>query len=223
MTIYRGRVAILWRVLMAFFCISFLTNAQDRQRPFIWVEQGNRSKILEKIDSNSWAKDYYIDFKARTDKEVSTYNTSQQDFLRKIPLDWEGDREEGNFPTFQTITDFGNSRGRSVILEYLQIGIDCGVLYFLTQDEAYAQVATDILYTFVMGLDRLEPSQNVSNGGWIYPKDHLREAREIGAQLPIIYDFIAPYLKTGGQAYDVVSESQVPFPIESAQQVFLTY
>lgn len=210
--------------VVPFFVILLVCSfaaAQKRQRPFIWVQQSDRDQILQKIERQPWAKAFYDDDIARLEKDLRPYEASREDFLKVIPLDW-GNRTRENFPTFARITDFGNSVARDAILKYVQIGIDCGVLYYLTEDERYAQIGTDILYTFIMGLSDLQPSEDRSNGGWLY-SDHLREAREVGAQLPIIYDFIAPFIREGGKPYDVPDKKVVPFPREKAQQVFRTY
>lgn len=105
----------------------------------------------------------------------------------------------------------------------MQIGIDCGVLYFLTEDEAYGQCALDILHAYIEGLLQIKPSEETGNGGWLYADDHLREARIIGAQLPIIYDFIATYLAKHKKPYDIGKKDSVAFSLENAQKVFLTY
>ncbi|MEL7161788.1 MAG: hypothetical protein AAFN92_13590, partial [Bacteroidota bacterium] len=100
---------------------------------------------------------------------------------------------------------------------------DCGVAYFLTEDERYAQLAADVLHTFIRGIQSIEPAWDTHNGGWLYRQDHLREAREIGAQIPIIYDFVHTYLGTGAEVYDLAARSRVPFSFPAAQEVFRTY
>jgi len=57
----------------------------------------------------------------------------------------------------------------------------------------------------------------------LYPNDHLREAREIGAQVPIIYDFVYSYLKANNKVYDVSKKGMVDFNFAHAQKLFKTY
>ena len=199
-------------------------GAQTVERPTIWTTPDQRSEILQKIESQAWAKTFYSSFKARLHDEFSSYKQDPKLFLKGIPLDWESSKN--SWPSFETVEDVTNNKDsnyRKALMTYLQIAIDCGVIYFLEEDEQYAQCASDILYTTIKGLEHLETSNQKSNGGWIYPKDHLREAREIGSQIPIIYDFIAPFLRRNGKAYDVVAKKEVTFPIDLAQQVFKTY
>jgi hypothetical protein len=107
--------------------------------------------------------------------------------------------------------------------DYLQMAIDCGVMYYLSQEPKYAQCTLDILHTAVSGLVQLKPSDWEGRGGWLCPDDLLRETRKIGEKYPIAYDFVAPFVEAGGQAYDVGRKTKVPFPVEKAQKVFRTY
>jgi len=129
-------------------------------------------------------------FKNRLDYDIVLYKKSPKEFLEKLPFDWSK-QEQGNTPPFKI---FENDSERYTLKKYLQIGIDCGVLYYLTEEEIYAQCALDILHAFNESITQLKPSAKKGNGGWICPNDHLREARIFGAQVPIIYDFIAPYV-----------------------------
>lgn len=198
--------------------------AQNNQRPFIWVKAEDKAKILKKIENQAWAKAFYKEFKERLDKDIVSYRKDPNDFLMKIPFDWSK-QKTGVTPPLKTFADSNgaNNTDRSLQSKYLQIGVDCGVMYFLTEDESYAQCALDILNAYVQGLLQLKPSEEKGNGGWIYPDDHLREARIIGAQIPIIYDFVATYAEKHKLAYDIGKKEYSNFSNENAQKVFLTY
>ncbi|UMB54087.1 heparinase II/III-family protein [Lutibacter sp. A64] len=198
--------------------------AQNKERPFIWVQEKDSNEILRKIENEFWAQDFYKEFKERLDNNIVLYKKSPNEFLKKIPFEWSK-QIKGKTPplkTFNNSTD-ANNLDRYNQYKYLQIGVDCGVLYFLTKDETYAQCAVAILHAFIEGLLQIEPSKNKGNGGWLYPTDHLREARVIGAQIPIIYDFITPYIKKNNKTYDIGKNGFTNFSIENAQKVFLTY
>jgi len=198
--------------------------SQNLQRPFIWVKQEEKAQILNKINAQAWANSFYKEFKQRLDGDILDYKKSPEYFLKQIPFDWSK-QKTGTTPPLLCFEDSKDDTGseRSLQNRYLQIGIDCGVMYFLTEDESYAQCAVDILHAFVEGLVQITPSTEKGNGGWIYPTDHLREARIIGAQLPIIYDFTANYIEKQKLAYDLGQKKPVAFSVANAQKVFLTY
>lgn len=218
MMFYNSRV--LW-VSCLFLSLSVYSGGQNMKRPLIWVSEGQRIGVLNKIENEDWAKEFYLAFKGRLDNELLVYHENRDNFLKVIPLEWPDKTEV--WPTFQPITEFNSNENRLSIIRYLQLAVDCTVIYYLTNEEQYAQCAADILYVFLRGLENLEPSNELANGGWIYPNDHLREAREIGSQLPIIYDFIDPFIKSGGRPYDPIIKNSVEFPFELGQNVFRTY
>ncbi|SNR70821.1 Heparinase II/III-like protein [Lutibacter agarilyticus] len=198
--------------------------AQKIERPFIWVEHKDRVEILAKIENEAWAKQFYNNFKQRLDTDIILYKQSPKEFIAKLPFDWSKQEVEKTPPlkTYNNFTE-SNSSDRFILNKYLQIGVDCSVLYFLTEDENYAQCAAAILHAFVEGVLQLTPSKELGNGGWIYPTDYLREARVFGAQVPIIYDFIALYLEKNNKVYDIGKNDFTKFSEENAQKVFLTY
>ncbi|WP_418262487.1 heparinase II/III domain-containing protein [Flavobacterium faecale] len=203
---------------------SVVGISQSQQRPFIWVKQEDKASILNKMETQAWAKSFYKEFKQRVDGDILLYKKSPEDFLNKIPFDWSK-QKTGTTPPLKTFkdSDESNASDRSLQNKFLQIGVDCGVMYFLTDNETYAQCALDILNAYVQGLMPLKPSDEKGNGGWIYSDDHLREARIIGAQLPIIYDFVVTYAEKHKLAYDLGKKEYAAFSNENAQKVFLTY
>ncbi|MEZ4905275.1 MAG: heparinase II/III family protein [Spirosomataceae bacterium] len=194
-------------------------------RPMIWVKPSDKPAILEKIAQNQWAKDYYEAFKNRVGEELKNHQANPKDYLSKMPLDWSKKQDEQVPPVIQ-LKGFGgvNAEKREALIRYLQTAVDCGVLYYLTDDEKYAQISADILYTMIEGLVQVQPNDKGHNGGgYLYPDDHLREAREIGAQLPIIYDFVASFLSKGGLVFNVATQQKTTFSVQRAEKVFKTY
>jgi hypothetical protein len=97
-------------------------------------------------------------------------------------------------------------------------------MFYLTDQDHYAECAADILLTFVNALPQIEPNREyATNGGWLYQGDHLREVRIVSAQIPIIYDFVQPWLREGGTAYDIASGELRGFDFEAMQEIFRTY
>ncbi len=206
-----------------------------KERPFILVDKQDRDIILKKIETQAWAKDIYTDFIADVDRELKLHQQNPEKFLKQLPFDWYQAKpgltppfhltyhmENGVHKNLDNATD--NEMINARLLEkHLQFGMDCGMAYYLTQDIKYAQCATDILHSFVQGVLQSKVSDWRSRGGWLFPDDGFREVREIGSKVPLIYDFVAEFVKNGGRAYDLGKKTMVKFSISYAQQVFRTY
>lgn len=197
--------------------------AQSVERPMIWVKPADKKVILAKIERQAWAKTWFEAFKQRVEADVKSHQADVKGYLSKMPLDWSV--KDGNVPPMQTFKAGGgpNAEKRQALMHYLQTGIDCGILYFLTDDAQYAQLGADVLNTIVEALQTIKPAQERSNSGYIYTDDHLREAREIGAQIPILYDFIYPFFEKGGLAYHIGKAEKTTFSIPNAEKVFKNY
>jgi hypothetical protein len=198
--------------------------AQTVERPLIWVKPSDRQAILDKINTQRWAAEYYRAFEKRVDDDLKLHQQDAGKYLAKMPLDWSKGKEK--IPPLTRITGFNGALGsaRQDVLHYLQTGVDCAVLYYLTHEERYAQLSLDVLHTFIEGLVQLQPNPRGHNGGgYLYPEDHLREAREIGAAVPILYDFVYTFIQQGGMPYDVAQKKKVSFSHTHAETVFRTY
>ncbi|WP_152561541.1 hypothetical protein [Alteromonas sp. LTR] len=144
--------------------------------------------------------------------------------LEQLPLVWKNGKSQSPTLPLQKIKGGATDVERRSVVKSLQDGVDCGVLYYLTQEEKYAKCGADILFTFIEALKQLEVRKDGGmNSGWMFPTNHLYEARVIGAQIPIIYDFVYSYLKQGGKVYDLGSSGLVDFNFDDAQETFKTY
>ena len=222
---------------------SVTAGSNQLQRPFIWVRNSDREKILNKIDNNPWAKELFHSLKQRADEGTAATLNERRERLTALPLQWpDGKNAAPTLPTYiksqGNQTDeklrWGHPRAEQMkTLKGVQDGVDCGVMFYLTEQEQYAQCAADMLSLFVNSLVKTEIGQltgnklagdkKIFNSGWMYQDNHLLEARVLGAQLPIIYDFVYNWLKQGGKVYDVASGELIDFNFEAAQQVFKTY
>ncbi|MFS4482780.1 heparinase II/III family protein [Hyunsoonleella sp. 2307UL5-6] len=224
-------------ILIALLVNSFYgkTFSQELERPFILVKSSERNHILEKIDKQPWAKDIYENLKLKTDIQVKQFYKNPTDYIKKLPFNWSA-KSTSHFPPFFKTRHVANGvqenldnatdeewKPAELLIEHLQVALDCSELYFLTQDEKYAYVASTILYSFLKSVQQSEVSDWHGRGGWLFPFDGFREVRVIGYKLPLIYDFIHSYLKKEGKAFDIIKNENVNFPFEEAQKVFKTY
>jgi len=201
--------------------------ATESQRPFIWVAAADRPAILKKIEEQPWAASLYAELRVRADAAAPTAMAERREKLEALPLVWSDD--ENVTPTlivFPREDPFADGRDvqATAITKILQDGIDCGVLFYLTGEDHYAECAADILFTFANALPQIEANEDyTTNGGWLYQGDHLREVRIVSAQLPIIYDFVQPWLISGGEVFDLASGELRTFDFGVMQEIFRTY
>ena len=186
-------------------------------RPFIWVREQEKQAILDKIDQQPWAESVYNAMVARAASPLSSHQADRDAFIRQLPVLWLSSPAK-----FKTIPAYSESEVRFPTTAKFDNAIDCAVLYYLTGNEAYASCAADILHNAIRALLPVAPSTNVNNGGWLFQSDILKEARVIGNQLPVVYDFLFSYLQTH-QVYDVQTAGMVAFNFTDAQNVFRTY
>ncbi|WP_157447301.1 heparinase II/III domain-containing protein [Catenovulum agarivorans] len=214
---------ILGTLLFSLSFSSFSSFSQV-ERPSIWVKPSERLQILNKINTQPWAHELFVELQLRVDSlavdDIAQRNTN----LRVLPLQWSVDKSiPPSLPLFQ-VKGGGSRAELQQVIKTLQDGVDCGVLYYLTQQTRYAQCGADILHTYINALLQhpLSTEKNM-NAGWLFPTNHLYEARVIGAQLPVLYDFVYPYLKNGGQVYDLAQGKLSEFNFENAQTTFKNY
>jgi hypothetical protein len=210
-----------WAVILGIWMLGSGVLFGQVDNPTIWVQSSDRQEILDKIANYEWAGSLFAKMKERADGVVAEHQADTEAFLRGLPL------TGGDATTYPAIPKVTNSSTESVVrtplMEYLQLGIECGILYFLTENEAYAQCAADISATIVGALSEVPINTSGTNSGWIFSYDHLKEARVIGAQVPVLHDFIASYVEAGNMIYDIRTGELGPYPLDLAQEAFITY
>ena len=222
-------------LLIVLFLNCFNLISQELERPFILVKSSERNQVLKKIESEFWAKDIYTKLKERTDKQVNKFFQNPNKYIKQLPFNWK-EGAKNKFPPFYKTDHIENGKHKNLdnatdeewkpaelLMQYLQIALDCGILYYLTQGEKYAYLASSILYSFTKSVQKSKLSDWKGRGGWLFPYDGFREVRVIGYKVPLIYDFVANYLKKGGTSFDIVKNKKVSFPIDELQNVCRTY
>jgi hypothetical protein len=228
-------IKTIFIIVVLFFAHQHHIWCQELERPFILVKSSERDQILNKIKTKPWANNIYTTLKSKTDKQVTKFYKNPITYLKNLPFNWAEGKEK-EFPPFLKTDHIENGKHRNLdnatdkewkpaelLIKNLQIALDCGYLYYLTQDEKYAYVASSILYSFTKSVQKSKMSKWKGRGGLLFPYDGFREVRVIGYRLPLIYDFIAMYLKNDGKSFDIIQNKKVNFPINEVQNVFKTY
>ncbi len=218
-------------IVMVFLnsCKDTTEQSEKLERPFIWVKASERNEILQKIENNDWAKELFETLQKRADETTSSGMAERREKVMVLPLVWSEDSSMApTIKRFSTDTPWDRSwkkaKGIAEVGKVLDEAVNNAVMYYLTEEEKYAEAAGDILATFVNAIEQMEIVEGYSsNRGLIIQEDHLAGCRLVGAKIPIIYDFIYPWLKSGGQVYDIASNDLRPFGFEAAQATFRTY
>ncbi|WP_298495802.1 heparinase II/III family protein [uncultured Algibacter sp.] len=226
---------VKYSIIFLFVLVGFKIYAQDAKRPFILVKSSERPQILQKIKTQPWAQDIYNKLLKKTDYEVDLFYKNPESYVNQLPFNWD-EAQKNQFPPFYKTDHIENGvhknldnatdeewKPAELLIKNLQVALDCSMIYYVTQDEKYAYVASSILYSFIKSVQKAELSNWYSRGGWLFPYDGFREVRVIGYKLPLIYDFVYPYIQNGGKSLDIIKGDKVDFPFNEAQNVFRTY
>jgi hypothetical protein len=232
---YRRIFLVVSLLLIAFltgFAVKALgqtpsaANLAAPARPLIWATAADHASILAKIESQPWARAGFTAMQERVADSIARHTRDPDAFLRGLPF-VAHPTDPARHPTFALIggnmASTPDGRRNHSLQRYLHVGTDCAVLFYLTGEQPYARCAADILATSVAALAQMPRNDTTEAGGIVYPGDVLYEARAVGAQLPIIYDFLHPWLVRGARVHDVVTRAPVPFSFPRAQQVFRAY
>ncbi len=206
-----------------------IERPEKLERPFIWVKASERAEILDKIENNQWAKELFETLQKRADKTTSSNMAERREKLSVLPLVWSD--ESSRAPTIKRFsTDTPHDRSWKKAAGIVEVGrildeaVDNAVMYYVTAESKYAEAAADVLATFVNAVAQMDIVEGYpQNRGLIIQEDHLYGCRLVGAKIPIIYDLIHPWLKSGGQVYDLANEDLRVFDFEAAQATFKTY
>ncbi|WP_066630691.1 heparinase II/III domain-containing protein [Labilibacter marinus] len=236
---FKNNVSAHIIILLVLGILLFSCEAKQKtnvkRRPFILVTSNERAQVIEKIETQEWAKSIYANLINRIEKDVQLHQENPHAFLNKLPFDKEK-AKDGKTPPFKQVYHIVDGVHKNldnatkeewataaVLEKFLQLGVDCGMAYFVSEDKRYAQCAVDILHTYIQGVQQHQVSDWHGRGGWLFPDDGFREVRVLGNKVPLVYDFVAEYIKDGAKAYDFGKKQEVDFSIEDAQQVFRTY
>ncbi|WP_299015998.1 T9SS type A sorting domain-containing protein [uncultured Polaribacter sp.] len=168
-----------------------------RKFPNIWTSYAERQDIVDNIRQHKWALSLYTQLVSRQETAKNNHTSNPAAILATIP-DIPGDR--------------------TIYRETLNAAVEAGILYFLTDDDTYAQFASDILHHYV----GLLSDKNPSTLQFYQPNfSHLIQCRELFTRVAMIYDFVQPFLsKSETKVYDLDTATNIPFNFNTAQKAF---
>lgn len=164
-------------VILVFICSSQLGVSQSLKHPVIWVTQDEKQHILKLIEEYDWAKSMLNDLHDAVDKKVDVHQNNPMAILSTIP----------KIPRDNTLTEFE----AVTVDEHTAILNDASyaaMLYFLTENEKYAQFSADILWDYAAKLSQRTPENTTICG------NHFYDPRTAYAHFSLAYDFIYNFL-----------------------------
>lgn len=182
-------------IFATLLCLAKTESAFAMKRPFIWANETDKARLLEVIEKHGWAAARLDDMKQNMAPHLQRHMASQFEYLKEmvpaIPADV-------------------NAHGKP-----LNLALEAGVLYFMTENEDYAQIAADILNVYVQQLGVESHEVVISTSG------PVRDYWDLFPMVGLTYDFIHPFLtKESITVFDKVSGNRIPFDIAKAQVMF---
>jgi len=196
----------LFPLLLSLICCLMTANliAQSLKHPVIWVTNEERPQILENIKKYDWAKSILDQLHQRVDSKLKTHQENPNAILNTIPAFAKSDRENSEQKSGPLAT--GHNK-------VLALASESGMLYYLTQEEKYAQFAADILGVYIDQIAPLTPQTTTICGYEFF------DPRTTYGPLALSYDFIYNYLQSPkATVYNKATGARVAFDNAKAQK-----
>ncbi|MCK4923187.1 MAG: heparinase II/III family protein, partial [Bacteroidales bacterium] len=176
-----------------YFVLRPVENSLFTSHPIIYVNAEERSQILDKIATYDWADNVFSQIKNNVLVDVIKHITDPASVLKTIP-------------------DFGIEGDHKA----LQLGLEAGIVYYLTSEVTYAQFSADILSYYCKKLADKTPETTVILG------DDFQDGRQTYPHIALMYDFIYGFIKyPTTTVYDIESDSRLPFDNVAAQKAMI--
>jgi hypothetical protein len=166
-------VSILFLIKVLFL------SAQSLQHPVIWTTLAEKSEVLSKIQNYSWASSIINKAKSAIDDKVNTHVTNPLTILNTIPA----------LAADDNLTEAQASSANSGHAKVLTYASYAAMIYYVTEEEKYAQFAADILWYYIEELATRTPANTAMSGS------HFYDPRSGYQHFAIAYDFMVNYLK----------------------------
>jgi hypothetical protein len=189
----RTRITLVLRTLFCFLlCAGSAATAQSLDHPAIWVTDAERPLILKKIKTYSWAKSAFDQLRRHVEPARVKHVNQPGAILKTIPR-------------------FGGNQGKHNAI--LTLASESGMLYFLTQEESYGQLAADIIAAYSARLAPKSPQTTAIMG------DPFFDGRTTYDQFALAYDFAYDFIKNPKtRVYDARKNKRVRFDHAATQK-----
>lgn len=194
------------KLIFGLLLLSGVAMTQSLPHPIIWGTAADRSKILEKAGQYDWANSMVEQLHDRLDAKVALHQSNPSAILNTIPV-------------FAPDDTYSEAEASPLATGHNQVLTDAscaGFLYFLTEEEKYAQFAADIFVYYVDVLALRTPQTTTIAGNAFY------DPRTTYNHFAIAYDYIHNFLKRPGtRVYQSSTGNRIPFDNAKAQLAML--
>jgi len=176
--------------------LPFLSKSQSLVHPCIWASAAEKAQITSNMVSYTWASSIYVQLKSRVDPKKDAHKLNPETILNTIPALYGTDRT-------------GHT-------ELLNTAAESAILYYLTDNDDYAQLAADILSNYTDKLALAVDTGSIRKAYFF--GDWWRESRVTYPRIPIIYDFVYNFINNpNNTVYDIDLHSRKNFNNTAAQ------
>ncbi len=197
------KVRILGMLLFFASIVPQVSYAQSLQHPAIWTTPSEKAQVMAKLEHYEWAQSIIKKTKAIIDDKVNLHLTNPDDILSSIPA----------LASDDNLTEFQASAGNGAHAKILNYAAYSAMIYYITEEEKYAQFASDILWYYIEEIEPRKPGDTSISGNDFY------DPRCSYAQFSIAYDFMVNYLKRKGtKVYQKSSGKHIAFNNDKAQR-----
>ncbi len=180
-----------------------LLSAQSLQHPIIHITANERAEVLDKISKYGWAQFAQNELKKSVDIKVAAHKSNPAQTINAIIVLADDDN----------LKESEAGSANSAHFKVLSSAAHAGMLYYLTEDEDYAQYAADIIWHYFQELSPRTPEKTAICGNYFY------DPRSTYPHLAYAYDFIYNFLNTQGrQVYDKAAGTHIAYSNETAQK-----
>lgn len=191
-------------LLLILLCFgSILLSAQSLNRPCIFVTAQERAATLEKIEKYDWAKSVESELRKSVDALVVSHQTNPANTINGI----------SDLATDDNLSESQASSLNKAHYTVLSRASYAGMLYYLTEENKYAQYAADVIWYYFQELSTRTPENTAIGGNYFY--DPRSTYTELAAAYDLVYNFLN---KPGTQVYDESTGGYIAFNNATAQK-----
>jgi len=189
---------------ICFLIIIGFANAQSLEHPVIMTTKGEKIKILDNIEKYRWAKSLVNQLHGQVDSTLTEHLSNPELLLNRIPKFATSDHQNKEKKAGPVAAAHN---------KVLKMAANAGMLFYLTEEEKYAQLSADILNVYFDHISQLTPETTTICGYAFF------DPRTTYDQIAIAYDFIYDYLKKpNAKVYNLKKGISTVFDNNKAQK-----